>query len=85
MTVQVLEKAESYRLITDGEGHYAVIEARNGHVYSLESCHRHSADDTMEGMEQVVSQCDGWRDEETAWRRFLSMARSEERYSQIIW
>jgi hypothetical protein len=33
MAVTIVLEEDPYRLITDGDGHYAVIEARNGLVY----------------------------------------------------
>lgn len=83
MAITIVEEQTPYRLITDGQGRYAVIEARAGHVYSLHGRHRHGAADGPEGMAAVVG--DGWRDEEKARQRFAAMCRGEEGYSQIIW
>jgi hypothetical protein len=58
MAITIVLEEEPYRLITDGDEHYAVIEARDGLVYSLHSHDRHEAPDTVEGMAAVVS--DGW-------------------------
>jgi hypothetical protein len=78
----VLEE-EPYRLITDGDKHYAVIEARDGLVYSLHSHDRQVAPDTAEGMAAVVG--DGWREQGAAMERYQYMTRREARYSETIW
>src|SRR3954467_2314875 len=58
MAVTIVLEEEPYRLITDGGEHYAVIEARDGLVYSLHGHDRHEAPDTAEGMAAIVG--DGW-------------------------
>jgi hypothetical protein len=83
MAVKIVLEEEPYRLITDGEKHYAVIEARDGLVYSLHAHDRHEAPDTAEGMASVVG--DGWRDQGMAMERYRYMTRREARYSQTIW
>jgi hypothetical protein len=83
MAVTIVLEEDPYRLITDGDGHYAVIEARNGLVYSLHSHDRHEAPDTAEGMAAVVG--DGWHEQGRATERFQYMARREARYSELIW
>jgi hypothetical protein len=83
MAVTIVLEEDPYRLITDGDGHYAVIEARNGLVYSLHSHDRHEAPDTEEGMAAVVG--DGWREQGRAMERFQYMTRREARYSELIW
>ena len=83
MAVTIVLEEEPYRLITDGDEHYAVIEARNGLVYSLHSHDRQVAPDTAEGMAAVVG--DGWREQGAAMERYQYMTRRETRYSQTIW
>jgi len=83
MAIKIVLEEEPYRLITDGKEHYAVIEARNGLVYSLHSQDRHEALDTAEGMAEVVG--DGWREQGRAMERFHDMTRCEARYSERIW
>ena len=83
MAVTIVLEEEPYRLITDGDEQYAVIEARDGRVYSLHSHDRHEAPDTAEGMAAVVG--DGWRGPGRAMERYLYMTRREARYSQILW
>jgi hypothetical protein len=83
MAVTIVLEEEPYRLITDGDEHYAVIEARDGRVYSLHSHDRHEAPDTAEGMAAVVG--DGWREQSVAMKRFRYMTRCEARYSELIW
>ena len=69
--------------ITDGDGHYAVIEARNGLVYSLHSHDRREASDTAEGMAAVVG--DGWCRPGTAMECYCYMTQREACYSELIW
>jgi hypothetical protein len=83
MAVTIVLEEEPYRLITDGDKHYTVIEARNGLVYSLHSHDRHVAPDTVEGMAAVVG--DGWREQGVAMERYQYMTRREARYSETIW
>src|SRR3954454_2861235 len=83
MAVTIVLEEEPYRLITDGDEHYAVIEARDGRVYSLHSHDRQEAPDTAEGMAAVVG--DGWREQSVAMKRFRYMTRCEARYSELIW
>lgn len=83
MAISIIREEEPYRLIGDGGGQFAVIEARGGRVYSLHGRARHEEDDSAEGMAEVVG--DGWRDEATARRRFEAMCRREGRYSEVIW
>lgn len=83
MVIKIVLEEEPYRLITDGEGHYAVIEARHGCVYSLHCHERREAPDTPDGMAAAVG--DGWRDRGRAIERFEYMTRRENRYAQTIW
>jgi hypothetical protein len=84
MAIKILDKKESYRLLTDERGHYAVVEVRCGHVYSLHGHHRREAPDSEEGMARVIGS-DGWFDEERARCCFNSAAGGETYYSQKIW
>lgn len=84
MPIRVLDYQESYRLITDGHGRYAVVEARNGHVYSLHGCHRREAPDGDEGMAKVVGQ-DGWFEECAARRCFDLAVKGEDHFRQMLW
>jgi len=83
MAVTIVLEEEPYRLITDGDGHYAVIEARDGLVYSLHSHDRHEAPDTAEGMVAVVG--DGWCKPGMAMECYCYMTQSEACYSELIW
>jgi hypothetical protein len=74
---------EPYRLITDGDERYAVIEARDGLVFSLDSHDRREAPDTSDGMAAVVG--DGWREQSVALKRYQYMIEYEARYSQVLW
>lgn len=84
MAIQVLDYKESYRLITDGKGHYAVVEARCGHVYSLHGHDRREAPDSEEGMVRVVGG-DGWFEEEAARSCFERAVGGEDYYREHIW
>ena len=83
MAVTIALEEETYRLITDGDEHYAVIEARDGLVYSLHSHDRHEAPDTAEGMVAVVG--DGWCKPGMAMECYCYMTQSEACYSELIW
>jgi hypothetical protein len=83
MAITIVLEEEPYRLITDGDENYAVIEARDGLVYSLHSHDRQEAPDTAEGMAAVVG--NGWREQSAAMKRFKYMIRCEARYSELIW
>jgi hypothetical protein len=81
---EIVQETRPYRLIRDEDGRCAVIEARAGHVYSLESTHpRREAVDTPQGMATVVG--NGWQDDVRALALFQLMVDNEERYSQILW
>ena len=83
MAVTIVLEEDPYRLITDGDGHYAVIEARDGLVYSLHSHDRHEAPDTAEGMAAVVG--DGWCKPGTAMECYCYVTQREACYSELIW
>lgn len=85
MAVSILADDGQYRLISDGQGRYAVIEARADKVYALEPHHRHYAPDNADGMLQVVEAGHGWASKQQAWEVFSEMVADEERYAQIIW
>jgi hypothetical protein len=83
MHARIVDEARPYRLIRGQDGRYAVVEARCGHVYSLDCEHpRHVASDSGLGMASVVG-C-GWQDFDHANALFRHMAGMEERYSQIL-
>ncbi|WP_142847048.1 hypothetical protein [Telmatospirillum sp. J64-1] len=82
--ISILQQAGSLRLITDGNDRYALVETRNGHVYSLQGGTRREGPDTPEGMERVVGE-DGWSDRATAERRFADLRDRGEDLSKVIW
>lgn len=84
MQINIVEVKETYRLITDEDGHYAVVEARCGHVYSLHGNHRRMALDSDAGMALVVGK-DGWFQEPEARACLEAAARGEDYYRQNIW
>ena len=83
MAVTIVLEEEPYRLITDGDEQYAVIEARDGRVYSLHSHDRHEAPDTSDGIAAVVG--DDWCEQSVAMKRYQYMIQYEARYSQVLW
>ena len=83
MAVTIVLEDKPYRLITDGDENYAVIEARDGLVYSLHSHDRQRAADTAEGMAAVVGY--SWCKPSTAIECYHYMIRDETRYSQTLW
>jgi len=84
MGIRIVHEAEPYRMITDGLGRFAVIEARNGRVYAINCDHgRCEAEDTPEGMREVAR--GAWCDHERAGRQFLHMARGEKHYAETLW
>lgn len=84
MGIRIVDAKETYRLITDCAGHYAVVEARCGHVYSLHGNHRRGAPDGEEGMARVVG-WDGWFPEDQARACFDGAAQGEDYWRQCIW
>lgn len=83
MSVRVLDEDEPFRLVTDGLGHYAVLEARWGHVYPV---HRHDCcgcDDTPEGMEKAAEK--EWRMAAQALAEFDFARQGEQRLAEILW
>ncbi len=85
VSVSILADDGQYRLVADGRGGYAVLEARAGRVYALEPHHRHSAADDPDGMREVVEAGPGWTSKEAAWAEFVEMVEDEELYARIIW
>ncbi len=83
MSVRIVHEVDQYRMVTDGGGRYAVLEARNGRVYTLHCRGRREAPDTPEGMAMAVGAC--WCRHEEAASRLLFMARSEKRYGETLW
>ena len=79
----VLEHA-TCRLIGDGRGRYAVIEARAGHVYSLDPQHSVEAPDTPDGMAQVVGPR-GWTSRDEAARLFRTIVKDGKHLAETIW
>ncbi len=82
--VQTVLEHATCRLICDGRGRYAVIEARAGHVYSLDARHSLEAPDTPEGMAEVVGP-QGWMSRDDAGRLFRSVVRNGSHLAETIW
>lgn len=84
MSVKILKEDEPFRLVTDGHGQFAVLEARWGHVYPV---HRHDCrcgcDDTPDGMEQAA--CQEWARSAQALAEFDLARQTEQRYAEILW
>lgn len=82
--IDIIERADSFLLISDGKGRFAVVESRNGHVYSIHGHDRREAPFDEEGMRHVVGD-DGWFDEDSA-RQALRQARGDgETFARVIW
>lgn len=84
MGIRIIDSDETYRLITDGGGRYAVVEARCGHVYSLDCHHAHQAPDGEEGMREVVGE-HGWNDYPAARDCFRKAVTGERYYKEHLW
>lgn len=84
MAIAIVDQQETFRLISDGEGRFAVVEARAGHVYSVHGHERREAVDDPDGMARVVGD-DGWFDEESARHRFDDAVEGGQRYARIVW
>lgn len=82
--VSVLDAQENYRLIGDGAGRFAVIEARAGFVYSLDPHHAAEAEDGPAGMAKVVGPR-GWKARDAAQRLFDHMVRGERELAERLW
>lgn len=82
--IEIVLESETYRLITDDGERFAVVEARAGHVYSLDPQHSHEAPDGAEGMAQVVGPR-GWRSRHEAQRIFDHMVRGEQHLAESLW
>ena len=82
--IDVIAEKETYRLIGDGAGRFAVVEVRAGRVYSLDPQHSAEAEDTLHGMAKVVSPR-GWRSREEAARLFRAMVSGEAHLARTLW
>lgn len=83
MPITILKEDEPFRLVTDDCGHYAVLEARWGHVYPV---HRHDCqgcDDTPEGMERAARF--EWSKAAQAVAEFDYACQGETRFAEILW
>ena len=82
--IEVIAEKESYRIIGDGRGKFAVVEARAGKVYSLDPQHTFEAEDTPGGMAQVVGPR-GWRSRDEAAQLFKHMVSGERHLAETLW
>ena len=82
--IQIVTEKETYRIIGDGRGRFAVVEARAERVYSLDPQHTLEAEDTPEGMAQVVGPR-GWRSRDEAARLFKHMVNGERHLAETLW
>jgi hypothetical protein len=82
--MQIVAEKECYRLVGDGRGRFAVLEVRADRVYSLDPRHSSEADDTPEGMAEVVGPR-GWRSREDAARLFKHMVNGERHLAETLW
>lgn len=84
MAIRIVDSKDSFRLVTDEHGNFAVVEVRAGHVYSVHGSHRREARDSEAGIAQVVGE-DGWFDERRARACLDEAARRGEDYARMIW
>lgn len=91
MSIDIIAETDSFRLIrrngTKGETDrvFAVVESRNGKVWSLETHGpRHCAEDNETGMEKVVPP-EGWQSAAMAKATFDEVASEGEIYPKVIW
>lgn len=83
--VDIVAEHGSFRLIRDrASGRHAVVEARDGKVYSLSAADRGGEPDTPDGMARLVEP-DGWRDEAQARAVFAEVTGSGEHLARTIW
>lgn len=82
--VAVIDQQGSFRLIECSPHGYAVVEARGGHVYSMDREMRRESEDSEAGMADVVGD-DGWCDRQTASARFEQLVKAGQRYAEKIW
>ena len=82
--MQIVAEKESYRIVGDGRGRFAVVEVRAGRVYSLDPQHSLEAEDTPEGMAQVVGPR-GWRSRDDAAKLFKHMVNGERHLAETLW
>lgn len=83
--LETVKQHGSLRLVrhTDGD-RAAVIEARDGKVYSLHAHDRREALDTPAGMLAVIGD-DGWQPPQAANQRFDDLGRSGDDLAKEIW
>lgn len=79
--VEIIAEDEGFRLIGDGGGRFAVLEVRNGRVYSLHTHDRREGADDAAGMTRAVG-ADGWSGREEAESRYHDMVEGERRYRE---
>ena len=82
--VEVVAEKETYRIIGDGRGKFAVVEFRAGRVYSLDPQHTFEAEDTPAGMAEVVGPR-GWRSRDDAAQLFKAMVGGERHLAETLW
>lgn len=83
--MNVVCEIRPYRVVADGAGLFAILEARCGHVYSLQSDgdhHRKEARDDAAGMVDVVGR--HWTSRAAAMANFHDMLDREEHYRQVL-
>lgn len=83
--VDIIATHGSFRLIRDrASGRHAVVEARDGKVYSLSADDRGGEPDSPAGMARLVEP-DGWRDEAQARAIFAEVADGGDHLAKTIW
>ncbi|SOD92136.1 hypothetical protein [Caenispirillum bisanense] len=83
--IAIVDQHASFRLIREAAtGRHAVVEARDGKVYSLHGRDRAAEPDTPEGMARLVEP-DGWRDETQARAVFDEVVKGGDDLAREIW
>lgn len=82
--VRIVAEGSSFRMIHCQAYGYAVVEVRNGYVYSTDPHHARHARDDSAGMEAVATES-GWISELEARRQFDSLVQTGQHLAKEIW
>lgn len=83
--IDIIDTHGSFRLIRDTDsGRHAIIEERDGKVYTLHPRDRSGQPDTQEGMATLVEP-DGWLDPAEAQIKFDEVTREGDDLAKEIW
>ena len=82
--VRIVSERGTLRMIYCRALGYAVVEMRDGYVYSADPHHKCRAPDTAKGMQEVAS-VTGWTSEQNARRQFEELVDAGQRLARKIW